>query len=145
MALLVEKIENGTVIDHLSAGLGFKILSILGYKNNSNNMLALVINASSKRLGKKDIVKLQDVFLTQNQINKIAVLCKTATINVIKNSELKEKFQVSLPKQIQVEEKCPNPKCIVNQEDIMSVFFVESYDKLRCKYCERTFSPKEVF
>ena len=147
MALLIEKIEQGTVIDHISAGFGPKILEVLGFNlaKEKDIMIALVMNAPSKRLGKKDIVKLQDVFLDSRDIDKIAVLSSDATIDIIKKSNIYKKIQVSLPKKIQIKQKCPNPKCIVNYEEIDSVFFIESKKELRCKYCERVFSPKEVF
>ncbi len=143
MPLTVEKIENGTVIDHIEAGRGLKVLSLLGLDKRFEARVAVIMNVPSKMLGKKDIVKIEGVFLDGKKSDLVSLVCKKATINIIKKSELSEKRAVRLPKKVIGILKCPNPRCITNSEKIGTEFELDG-GLLRCKFCEKCFSPEEL-
>jgi aspartate carbamoyltransferase regulatory subunit len=147
MALIVEKIENGTVIDHIPAGLGLKVLEILKIDKDYNARVALVMNVTSRKTGKKDIVKIEGKQIDDKMANKIALIAPNATMNIIKNSEVAEKTQVKLPHELIGVFKCPNPQCVTNMEQIETVFKLEKSEpvrKLRCGFCEMVFEAKEL-
>jgi aspartate carbamoyltransferase regulatory subunit len=100
MPLIVEKIENGTVIDHIPAGLGLKVLDILKIDRSYEARVALMMNVPSKKVGKKDIVKVEGKLLDDKSVNKIALVAPNATLNIIKNSNVVEKKIVQLPKEL---------------------------------------------
>ena len=143
--LMVRKIENGSVIDHIIAGEGMKVINIL--KLNPNESAVLLMNVPSKKLGRKDIVKIENRRLTTNEVNKISIISPTATLNIIENRNVKEKKKVVLPNVLESIIKCPNTNCITNSnEPIKTKFIVEKKEpvKLRCFYCERIFSSDEI-
>lgn len=146
MPLVVEKIENGTVIDHIPAGIGLKVLEILKIDGNYGARVALMMNVPSKKIGKKDIVKVEGKTLDDKAVNRIALIAPNATLNIIRNSEVVEKKIVQLPKELHGVSKCPNPQCITNIEPIETVFRMESMGgtKFRCAFCEMAFEPKEL-
>ncbi|MEM3031276.1 MAG: aspartate carbamoyltransferase regulatory subunit [Candidatus Micrarchaeia archaeon] len=144
MPLAVEKIENGTVIDHITAGKGLRVLDILGIRSGFEGRAALVMNVPSKKMGRKDIVKVEGKFLDEKDVDKIAVIAPQATLNIIRNGEVKEKRAVRLPSFISGVFRCPNPKCVTNFERMSSRFAVERGPMMRCSYCERAFSPDEL-
>ncbi len=143
--LLVRKIENGTVIDHIPAGIGLKVASLLNLEKSSFTSVILM-NVQSKKLGKKDIVKVENRELTEKEVNRIALIAPFATINIIKNWKVVEKRKISLPKILEEVIKCPNKNCITNYEEVGSKFIVEKKEplKLRCYFCERVFTKEEV-
>ncbi len=143
MPLSVEKIENGTVIDHISAGQGLKVLNMLGLDKDFGARVAVIMNVPSKRMGKKDIVKIEGVFLDSKKSDLVSLVCKSATINIIKKSELAEKRQARLPKKVTGVLKCPNPRCVTNSESIATEFDLDG-DGLRCGFCEKKFAANEL-
>ena len=145
--MMVTKIKEGTVIDHIRAGKGKKVLDFLGIDENYPETVALLMNVSSKKIGKKDIVKVANKFLKEEEVNKIALIAPNATCNVIKDYKVAEKRKIELPKVIEGTLTCPNPTCITNSnEPIRTKFIVENGEpiKLRCYYCERLFELKDV-
>jgi aspartate carbamoyltransferase regulatory subunit len=145
--LLVRKIENGTVIDHIPSGKGLKVVEILKIGKDQDGSVIVLINAPSKKLERKDVVKIENRELTKDETNKIALIAPNATINIIKDWEVVEKRKVSLPEILEGIIKCPNSNCITNSnEPITTKFFVEEKMplKLRCWYCERVFSENEI-
>lgn len=142
--LVVEEIEEGTVIDHILAGRGLRVLEILGIGENYRARVALVMNVPSKRMGKKDIVKIEGKFIDEKSANRIAVVAPEASLNIIKEGKVVEKRNVKLPSKLVGVFKCPNSKCITNAEHVETVFGVEPGPKMRCAYCERLFAPDEL-
>ena len=141
--LVVEKIENGTVIDHIPAGMGLKVLNILGVAPGMK--VALLMNVPSKRVGKKDIAKISGKQLDEKEVNKIAVIAPNATLNIIKNSSVVEKSEVRLPKMLAGVCACPNPKCITRAEKILETKFAQDgKGRFRCAYCEMLFDASEL-
>ncbi|OQX20954.1 MAG: aspartate carbamoyltransferase regulatory subunit [Candidatus Altiarchaeales archaeon A3] len=143
----IKKIKNGTVIDHIEGGKVFSVLKILNIDENYKGIVSVVINAESKKYGKKDVVKVEGRILTKDETNKIALLSARATVNVIADSNVTEKYKVEIPEEINNLLKCPNLECITNSalENIETKMFRFSKKplKFRCHYCERVFSELE--
>jgi aspartate carbamoyltransferase regulatory subunit len=137
--LEVSAIENGTVIDHIPANALFKVISILNLDKMDRQQITFGTNFDSKKLGKKAIVKLSDVFFKDKDINKIALVAPQAKLNIIRNYKVVEKKIVEVPEDIIGIAKCMNPKCISNNEKIVTKFRVVSRHELRlkCHYCEK--------
>ena len=144
MPLTVEKIENGTVIDHIPAGNGLTVLKILEIGKDYLGRIALVMNVPSKALGKKDIVKIEGKQIDEKSADKIAVIAPKATLNFIKKGSVVEKRRVELPEKMVGVFDCPNSKCVTNLETMQTRFLVEEENTYRCAYCERVFTGEEL-
>jgi len=136
--LQVSAIKDGTVIDHIPANNLFKVINILNLDKVETQM-TFGSNFESQRLGLKAIIKLSDVFFEDNDINKIALVAPEAKLNIIKDYRVVEKKVVTVPDSIRGIAKCGNPKCITNNEDIVTKFKVLSKKKvaIKCHYCEK--------
>jgi len=136
--LSVSAIKEGTVIDHIPASALFKVVSILNL-DKLDTMISIGNSLESKKLGKKGIIKLSNVFFQDNDINKIALVAPRAKLNIIRNYEVVEKKVVAIPDEIVGIVKCVNPKCITNNELVNTRFEVVSKSevKLKCHYCEK--------
>ena len=136
--LVVSAIENGTVIDHIPADALFKVVKILGLENEGRQM-TFGVNLESRRMGRKGIIKVAERFFEPAEINRLALVAPHAKLNIIRNYEVTEKREVSLPDSIVGIVKCMNPKCITNHQAVMPKFEVVSRDpvSLRCHYCEK--------
>ena len=139
----VEPIENGTVIDHIHAGKGKKVVEMLGIEKNTVGRVALVMNVPSKKLGKKDIVKIEGTIVNEEQTNLVALISPRSTINIIKNGKVVEKRDVEIPDTLNNVGNCPNPNCITNLEYAEKLFKKED-EIFRCHYCERSFKAYEL-
>lgn len=135
-SLAVAALENGTVIDHIPAEALFKCVKILDLANFSKQ-LTIGNNLHSDKLGAKGIIKMADVFLPEEDINRIALVAPTAVINVIRDYEVVEKRPVVLPETIIGIVRCANPKCITNNEPMRTKFNVDdpASQTIRCHYC----------
>ena len=130
----IDSIENGYVIDHIPAGKGMQIYNILSLDKLSCQV-AIITNAKSKKNDVKDIIKINE--LVDLDLDVIAYIAPNATVNVIKNSERIDKKNLSLPKEIKNVVKCPNPRCISDNEDIDHIFkLTDEKGTYRCLYCE---------
>ncbi|MCF8226811.1 MAG: aspartate carbamoyltransferase regulatory subunit [Bacteroidales bacterium] len=143
--LNVSAIKDGTVIDHIPAGNLFKVITILGL-DKVETLVTFGNSFESKKLGKKGIIKVSNVFFDNVDINKIALVAPTAKLNIIRDYEVVEKMKVEIPDEIQGITKCVNPKCITNSEDVTTKFQVISKDnlKLKCHYCEKITSRENL-
>ena len=143
--LTISAIDEGTVIDHIPADATFKVVEILNLDNHTN-VVSIATNLQSKALGKKGIVKVGGKSLTQDQFNKIAIVAPDATVNIIKNFDVKEKIKVRTPEVVDNVVKCSNPACITNNEQVHSKFYVVKKDplRIRCHYCERTMAKEDI-
>ncbi len=139
--LRVLPIKNGTVIDHIPGGQALNVLKILGINTRTDAVVSVIMNVRSKKMGRKDIVKVEDRELKPEEVDKIALIAPNATINIIRDSEVTEKHSVYLPKSIEGIIRCANPNCISNveKEPVMSKFITVSENPplFRCFYCER--------
>ncbi len=139
--LKVDPIKDGTVIDHIPAGKAFKIIEIL--KLSQDDQIMIGTNLTSKKMGKKDIIKIENKEFNIKQINSISLIAPSATLTIIRDMEAVNKTEVELPEKIEGIIKCPNEKCITNIESINSnfdVIHINSKIKLRCSYCEKVFN-----
>ncbi len=145
-SLRVRRIKEGTVIDHIPAGLALTVMQILGIKGKEENVIAMVMNVESEKLGKKDILKIEGKELKPEEVNKVALVAPTATINIIKDYAVVKKFRVSIPDEIRGIISCPNPTCITRREQIEPRFKVISRNplKLQCEYCGTYVNREEV-
>lgn len=140
--ITVEKISNGTVIDHIAGGKGKKVLTLLGIDENYPHRVALMINVPSRKMGRKDIVKIEGIFVDAEKANMIALVSPNATVNTIRGEKVVKKFNAELPAKVEVG-KCPNPNCITNSEHGHEEFLHEG-GMYRCAYCERLFRSSEL-
>ncbi len=145
-SLKVEVISEGTVIDHIPCGNWLKVVEILGLTESNSGTLLIASNVPSKKLGRKDIVKIEGRHLTEEEVNKIALIAPRATVNIVQDYRIVEKFTVEVPDVVEGILKCPNPRCVSNHEAVVPKFHVVSRDplKLRCHYCERTVEGKAI-
>ena len=145
--LLVRRIKDGTVIDHINEGKGLNVLEALDIDGSSGNVITIALNMPSGKLKKKDMIKVEGRFLEDDDTNKLAVIAPSSTVNIIKDYKLVEKRRVSLPNQIEDIFRCSNPDCITNsQEHIESIMEVIDKDKLvlKCRYCGRILDVNDL-
>ena len=141
--LNVGKIEEGFVLDHIQAGKSMSIYEHLGL-GEMDCTVAIIKNARSQVMGKKDILKVECDIDTLD-LNVLAFIDHNITINVIKNGEIVEKRVLSLPKEVKNVIRCHNPRCITSIEQGLPHIFVladEEREIYRCKYCEEKYSEK---
>ena len=132
----IDAIENGYVIDHIPAGKGMRVYEILNLGTLSCQV-AIITNAKSKKNYSKDIIKIND--LIDLDLDVIAYIAPDATVNIIKNSQRVEKRKLSMPEELRDVIKCPNPRCICNNESISHIFrLTDDKGTYRCLYCETT-------
>jgi len=146
--LVVSRIRDGTVIDHIPAGQALNVLRILGVRGSEGYVVALIMNAASEKLGKKDIVKIEGRELKPSEVDKIALLAPDATINTIKGYKVVKKTSVRLPDEVKGLLSCTNPNCISAKprEPVVPTFTVLSRKPLLlfCKYCGTHITQEEV-
>ncbi|MDR3072703.1 MAG: aspartate carbamoyltransferase regulatory subunit [Clostridiales Family XIII bacterium] len=136
----VNSIENGIVIDHIRAGLGRKILSYMNIE--SGDTVALIMNATSKKHARKDIIKIENI--REFDLAALAVLDHTATVNVIKQGKIVEKINLDLPEKVVDVLRCKNPRCVTSVEPaIPQIFHLVSPETVeyRCEYCDEIIKP----
>jgi aspartate carbamoyltransferase regulatory subunit len=143
--LQVSAIQNGTVIDHIPAPSLFYVISILGL-DHITNQITFGANFDSHKLGKKAIIKVSDKFFETDEINKIALVAPHAKLNIIRDYEVVEKRDVTIPDEVVGIVRCFNPKCITNSEAIVTRFTVQDKTNLalKCHYCEKITTRKEL-
>ncbi len=132
----IDSIQNGVVIDHITAGCGMRLYELLGLSDKDCSV-ALIKNVSSKRMGKKDIIKIDaDIPLS---LDVIGYVDPGATVNVIRGGELVEKCTIELPAQLCGVIHCKNPRCITSVEQELEHVFrlTDKQNRVyRCIYCE---------
>ena len=145
--LMVRRIKEGTVIDHIDEGKGLQVLNALGIDGKDGSLITIALNVPSGKFKKKDIIKVENKFLKDDDTNKLAVIVPNATINIIRNYQLVEKRRVALPNEIDRIFRCSNPDCITNStehiESIMDVIDKEGR-VLKCRYCSRVLDVTQL-
>lgn len=145
--LAVRRIKEGTVIDHVDPGKALRVLSALGVTGQDGDIVTIAMNVPSDKLGKKDIVKVENRFLKADETDKIALISPRATVNIIRSFKVVEKRNVDLPDVLEDVFSCPNPTCISNSgEPLKPILMVLTRNppRLRCKYCTRVLKPEEI-
>ena len=145
--LIVRRIKDGTVIDHINEGKGLKVLEALDIDGTSGNVITIALNMPSGKLNKKDMIKVEGRFLEDDDTNKLAVIAPASTVNIIKDYKLVEKRRVALPNEIDRIFRCSNPDCISNSAERMDSI-MDVIDKehlvLKCRYCNRILDTNEL-
>ena len=146
--LKIKAIENGTVIDHITANKALHILKILDLPDAETRNVTVAMNVSSAEIGRKDIVKIENRELDHKELNQIALIAPKATINIIRDYERVKKDKIILPDKITSILKCTNPKCITNYENepITPIFnVINKYPPVvRCHYCEKLIKTEDI-
>ncbi|MBR3156804.1 aspartate carbamoyltransferase regulatory subunit [Methanobrevibacter sp. UBA212] len=146
--LKIRAIENGTVIDHITANKALHILKILNLPDDETSNVTVAMNVSSGEIERKDIVKIENRELDHSELNQIALIAPKATINIIRDFKPIKKDKIVLPKKISSIIKCTNPKCITNfeNEPITPLFNVvrEYPPVVRCHYCEKLIKTEDI-
>jgi len=132
----IDSIKNGLVIDHIKAGKALEVYHDLNLEA-LDCQIAIIKNASSKRLGKKDIIKI-DAELDID-VDALGYIDPNVTVNVIKNGELIKKIHPEFPQTVVDVIKCTNPRCITSvEQEIQHIFKLVDKENgtYRCLYCE---------
>ena len=134
--LTITSIRNGIVIDHIRAGLGIRIFYQLGL-DKADTSVALIMNAASTRMGRKDIIKIDE--LIPIDLHILGYIDPSVTVNVIRDDRLVEKKHLALPERVENVIRCKNPRCITQvEQEIEHVFVLTDRERgtYRCLYCE---------
>ena len=140
--LNISGIENGYVIDHIAAGKSMDIYKYLEL-GKLDCQIAIIKNATSNKMGKKDIIKVQGEMNLDLDI--IGFVDNNITVNVIRNGKIVEKKNLTLPKKVTNVIRCKNPRCITSiEQELPHIFKLTDPEKkiYRCIYCEEKFSSK---
>ena len=142
--LNVGQIEEGFVLDHIKAGKSLSIYEHLGL-DKLDCTVAIIKNARSNKLGKKDILKVEcDIDMLD--LDVLAFIDHNITVNVVKDCKIVDKKELVLPKMIKNVIKCRNPRCITSiEQELPHIFFLadEAKEVYRCKYCEEKYSERK--
>lgn len=141
--LNVGKIEEGFVLDHIKAGKSLSLYDHLGL-DKLDCTVAIIKNARSNKMGKKDILKVEcDINMLDLDI--LAYIDHNITVNVIKDGEIVDKKDLVLPQQIKNVIHCHNPRCITSiEQELPHIFYLADPAKevYRCKYCEEKYTER---
>ena len=132
----VDSIRDGIVIDHIAAGCGMKLYRLLGLEN-LEAPVAMITNVTSRKLGRKDIIKIDAAI--DVDLDTIGYVDPGATVNIIRNGELKEKKQIEMPEKLVNVLFCKNPRCITScEQELDQIFRLSDRAKreYRCAWCE---------
>ena len=138
----VTAIKNGTVIDHVPAGKALSVLKMLGIEGDMSNPVSLVMNVPSQKMGGKDIIKVEDRELTQNELDRLALVAPDASVAIIRAYLVAEKLEINLTDEVVNVARCTFSNCItVNpREPLPHRLIVVNREplQLRCRYCGKT-------
>jgi aspartate carbamoyltransferase regulatory subunit len=133
--LNVDQIKNGIVIDHIRAGQGIRIFNWLGLGRAPYNV-AFVVNAFSRRMERKDIIKIDNTI--EINFNVLGLIDPNITVNIIENSMITEKIKLQLPERVSGVLVCKNPRCVTSTEKVSHIFLLDDKKRktYRCEYCD---------
>lgn len=132
----INSIKKGIVIDHISAGLGIEIFEYLQLQG-ADYIVALIMNAPSKKIGKKDIIKIENEL--DIDLRKLGLIDPNITINFIENETITKKIKLEIPTKVENVIYCKNPRCVTSVEEYIPHIFhlVDDKERLyRCEYCD---------
>ena len=132
----VDSIRDGIVIDHIAAGCGMKLYRLLGLEN-LEAPVAMITNVVSRKLGRKNIIKIDAAI--DVDLDTIGYVDPGATVNIIRDGELKEKKRIEMPEKLVNVLFCKNPRCITScEQELDQVFCLtdQASREYRCLYCE---------
>ena len=132
----IDSIKNGIVIDHITAGKGMEIYQLLGL-DGLDCSVALIKNVASRKMGKKDIIKIDSDFDVDTDI--LGFVDPDVTVNIIKDGKTAEKKTIGLPERLTNVLTCKNPRCIsATEQELPQIFKLTDRQRrvYRCLYCE---------
>lgn len=132
----IDSIKNGIVIDHITAGKGMELYKLLGL-DSLDCSVALIKNVSSRKMGKKDIIKIDSDFDIDTDI--LGFVDPDVTVNIIKDGKTAEKKTIGLPERLTNVLTCKNPRCIsATEQELPQIFKLTDRQRrvYRCLYCE---------
>jgi len=144
--LIVNALDNGTVIDHIPSHSVIKVARLLKL-DSCDSTTIMGLNMSSGKLGNKGLIKVKDVYFKPEEINKISLVAPQATLTIIENYNVKEKRVVEVPDEIIGLISCPNAKCITNHEQVTTFFKAVAKQpelKLQCHFCEKVIGKDDI-
>ena len=139
----VEAILHGTVIDHIPGHMTLKVANLLA---NEHDQVSIGMNLRSARMGRKGVVKISGRELDARTLSRLALIAPSASVSIIRDTQVVRKFSVPMPKMFEDIARCANPNCVTNHEKWASRLEVVSADPLavRCVYCDRGFPATEL-
>ncbi len=134
----IDEITNGYVIDHIAAGKGMDVVRLLDLED-LDGTVAVIRNARSNKMGKKDIIKIEDQLKVN--LDVLGFIDPNITVNIIENGEIIGKQRINPPDEVVNVANCKNPRCITSVERELPQVFrkVPGEDVYRCKYCEQEY------
>ena len=135
--MVVDSIKTGIVIDHITAGFGLSVIDHLDIDKKGDNRIACIMNASSKKYGKKDVVKIEN--LVDVDMAVLGLIDPNATVSIIENGVVTQKINLKLPNKVVNVLKCKNPRCVTSIEaNVSQVFYLTDAQlrQYRCEYCD---------
>jgi len=140
----INSIQRGIVIDHIKAGVGLKIFNYLGL-DKAEFTVALIMNAPSGKLGRKDIIKIENEIDIDYTV--LGFIDPNITIDIITGEKIESKIKLKLPDNVENVIKCINPRCITSTEqEIKHSFYLSNREKgeYRCMYCDEINNPNNI-
>lgn len=134
--LRVSKIRDGTVLDHLHAGTALHVLALLGIDGDEGIGVSVAMNVPSDRLASKDVVKVEERELSQDEVDVLSLIAPEATVNIVRDYDVTEKKRVERPETVRGVLVCPNRNCITNAGEPVVTRFEVLDDGVRCAYCD---------
>jgi aspartate carbamoyltransferase regulatory subunit len=142
--LQITSIEKGIVIDHIPAGFGIKLFYYMKL-DKADYTVALINNAYSEKMGRKDIIKINNVI--DLDVDFLGLINPDITINVIKNGAIEKKVKLTVPEKVVNVIQCKNPRCVTSMENYADhIFHLVDPEKrsYRCEYCDDIVIPHTV-
>jgi aspartate carbamoyltransferase regulatory subunit len=143
----IPAIKDGIAIDHILSGNALKVIEILDVHHDKQSVITIGMNLSSKKMGKKDVVKIENKNIQKQQLAKISLIAPNASISFINNYKVFDKMIIKIPDIIENIVKCQNYNCITNHQQVSTKFYkTEKNQKLsfRCHHCEKSQSIEEI-
>ena len=138
--LRINSITKGIVIDHVKPGYGMKIYEYLKL-DEAKFTVALIMNAQSKKFGRKDMIKIENVI--DIDLAMLGFIDSNITVNIIEDEGISEKINLSLPDRVEGIIECKNPRCITSEEKNITHKFVlldKEKEIYKCQYCDHIYS-----
>ena len=141
--MIIGQIKDGIVLDHITAGKGMTLYNFLGL-DKLDCQVALIKNAESVKMGRKDIIKIDRVI--DINLDALGYLDPGVTVNIIKDGKLAKRHNIDIPERIENVIKCKNPRCITTvEQELPHIFVLADKEKeiYRCKYCEEKYHGRK--
>jgi len=138
------RLHEGTVIDHLPVGTALRALRLLRLPREGP--VTVGINVPSTRFGRKDIVRVERLELSKTELDRLALLGQKLTVSIVQDGRVTDKIVLEVPRTVEGILRCPNPTCITNGEEVVTIFHrVGTWPyRFRCHHCERMTTANEV-